>query len=150
MGRTLPLLASLCLVGCGGPTTAGWGGGGEAGLADDGTSASTTSGRDHGKNEDGAWHAYDNEYPFLCLDASGSPTTCPDDVWPETERLSCDAAGCHGSYDYDPATPQSSRNLDGSAGPSCWTCHDKEWSDAKTGNGGGDEDDEDEDDEDDD
>jgi hypothetical protein len=83
------------------------------------------------------WHARGYNNPYLCLSMSGGSETCPDDVFPAVSQLSCDSAGCHGSYDYDPATSQASRALTGSAGPSCFTCHDKEWSDKKTGTGGG-------------
>ena len=56
---------------------------------------------------------------------------CTPGVRPENSALSCDAAGCHGSYDYDASTPVEDRHLHGGEGPSCWTCHDQEWDPAR-------------------
>ncbi len=85
----------------------------------------------HVVEEDGHLHARGNETPFLCGDAStGARVACPTQP-PALENLSCDASGCHGSYDYDPATPQDDRSLDGDDAPSCYDCHGKEWNDRK-------------------
>ena len=113
-----------------------------------GTPGSTPADRPHTirESDDGesGWHAEGYKTPYLCLDASGNTTTCPDDAWPDRSELSCDASGCHGTYDYDPATPQDGRALDGHMGPGCFECHEQEWNDKKTADGvgsGGDEDD---------
>lgn len=79
----------------------------------------------HDRDEDGFRHARRNETPYLCGDpGGGGAVTCPTDGRPAPDDLSCDAAGCHGGYDY---TPDGPRHLEGSDGPSCWTCHDQEW-----------------------
>ena len=116
-----------------------------------GSGGGTPSARPHNieESDDGitGMHAKGYETPYLCLDAGGGTVTCPDDVWPDTSELSCDAAGCHGSYTFDPAVAQNSRSLDGAAGPSCYTCHDNEWNSTKdanaVGNGGEEEEDDD-------
>ncbi|MFT5682373.1 MAG: hypothetical protein ACI8RZ_003291 [Myxococcota bacterium] len=136
------------LIGCG--TQQGWPTG-SGGSNYSGGSSGTPSDRPHTikESDDGltGYHAVGYETPFLCLDAGGSSVTCPDDAWPERSELSCDASGCHGSYTYDPADTQ--RDLNGSGAPGCYTCHDKEWSSAKTtaeaAQQGGDEDEEDDD-----
>lgn len=84
----------------------------------------------HTISEDGYKHARGMDKPFLCLNADGGRGACPD-VWPSDPlRLSCDAAGCHGDHEYDPSLPRG-RHLEGSDGPSCWTCHDREWNERK-------------------
>ncbi|MFT6143029.1 MAG: hypothetical protein ACJAZO_005316 [Myxococcota bacterium] len=81
----------------------------------------------HDQREEGFLHARGYEEPFLCLDpVSGNEVACPMGR-PDRVDLSCDAAGCHGNNDYtQPASVD--RALHGSDGPSCWTCHDQEWS----------------------
>lgn len=82
----------------------------------------------HDDYEKKAAHARGKDDPFLCLDpVSGNRTACPDE-WPAQENLSCDAAGCHGGFEYTPEEPDSERDLLGGAGPSCYTCHGQEWS----------------------
>jgi hypothetical protein len=82
----------------------------------------------HNDFEEGYAHASGKETPFLCQDpATGSRATCPEDR-PEPRYLSCDAAGCHGDMDFGTAVVHDDRHLFGSDGPSCWTCHDREWS----------------------
>ncbi len=47
---------------------------------------------------------------------------------PEDAYLSCDAVGCHGSYDYREAGGSAAgRHLLGAEGPSCYSCHDRKW-----------------------
>ncbi len=78
----------------------------------------------------GAYHARLYEEPFLCLDAqTGVAVTCPTDGRPDDKNLSCDAAGCHGDYDYSPDYDPAARQLHGSDGPSCYSCHGEEWKD---------------------
>ncbi len=139
-------LIIAALIGCG--TQQGWPSGGSYSS----NSSGTPGDRPHTikESDDGVtgYHAVGYETPYLCLDGSGGSVTCPDDAWPERSELSCDASGCHGSYTYDPADTQ--RDLDGSGAPSCYTCHDKEWDNAKTlgtvSPGDGDDDDDEEDD----
>ena len=79
----------------------------------------------HNDYEEGFAHASGKEAPFLCKDpGDGGLTLCPD-VRPANEHLSCDAAGCHGAFDY---SPTGAGPLEGADGPSCWTCHGQEWS----------------------
>lgn len=52
--------------------------------------------------------------------------TCPD-ARPVDELLSCDATGCHGNYDFENSSATLVRDLEGSDGPSCYSCHDKKW-----------------------
>lgn len=81
----------------------------------------------HDVSEDGFLHARGQDLPFLCVDpATGDAGPCPIGR-PEPVNLSCDAAGCHGDNDYT-EPPDAERALHGSDGPSCWTCHDQEWS----------------------
>lgn len=80
----------------------------------------------HTVRQEGSLHARGYEQPLLC-----GGQTCPEDGgWPAESELSCDAYGCHGGNTYDGqlsgVTP--TRHLRGSDGPSCWTCHDQEWS----------------------
>lgn len=85
----------------------------------------------HDDWEDGYAHASGKSTPFLCRDPdSGDRVTCPQD-WPEDRNLSCDAAGCHGGFEYDTDPQSDSRDLLGGAGPSCYSCHGKEWSSRK-------------------
>jgi hypothetical protein len=79
-----------------------------------------------------ASHASLMETPFLCRDDSGRRVACPTDGRPPDAQLSCDAAGCHGDTEFDGSTAPGDRHLEGSDGPSCWMCHDKEWSDRVT------------------
>ena len=73
-------------------------------------------------------HAELMEDPYLCLDpGNGNPVACPDER-PADENLSCDASGCHGDFDYSPDYDRSKRHLRGSDGPSCYSCHEREWS----------------------
>ncbi len=82
----------------------------------------------HDDREEGYAHARGKETPFLCRDAeTGAQQTCPEER-PETRLLSCDAAGCHGDTEYLDVLDPDARHLLGSDGPSCWTCHDREWS----------------------
>jgi len=81
----------------------------------------------HTIEEDGFLHARGFERPFLCRDpVTGDRGPCPIGR-PARGNLSCDAAGCHGDNNYD-EPPDVERSLHGSDGPSCWTCHDQEWS----------------------
>jgi len=82
----------------------------------------------HDKEEDGALHAERNESPFLCGDADGDPTPCPTER-PADDRLSCDASGCHGGFEFSRSAPGFVRHLLGGEAPSCWSCHDDEWND---------------------
>jgi hypothetical protein len=80
----------------------------------------------HNVREDGYRHARGHENPFLC-----GGQTCPEDgSWPTEQNMSCDGYGCHGGNAYDGVAEE--RHLRGSDGPSCWTCHDQEWSSRKS------------------
>ncbi|MCB9765553.1 MAG: hypothetical protein H6739_37610 [Alphaproteobacteria bacterium] len=82
----------------------------------------------HDDFEEGYGHARGKELPFLCRDPeTGGRVTCPDTGRPEPAFLSCDAAGCHGSMTYSGEWPEE-RHLHGGDGPSCYTCHNREWS----------------------
>lgn len=73
-------------------------------------------------------HAELMDVPFLCMDpTTGNAVVCPT-TRPADENLSCDASGCHGDFDYSADADRSTRHLRGSDGPSCYSCHDKEWS----------------------
>lgn len=84
--------------------------------------------------------------PYYCVDAAGlNQIPCRlDDMASvlnsvdqrDQDQLSCDAAGCHGSYTYEPDAPVSERHLQGANGPSCFTCHDLVWGDANDVNAG--------------
>jgi hypothetical protein len=77
-----------------------------------------------------AAHAAGASRPYLCTDPeSGQSVSCPSQR-PANANLSCDAAGCHGDTDYGSPLAQE-RHLEGSDGPSCWTCHGQTWSDRK-------------------
>lgn len=81
-----------------------------------------------GEGQVSAAHASGMSTPYLCHDPGGGRmVTCPDEpVAPP--YASCDAAGCHGGFTYTEGADNPDRHLDGSDGPSCWTCHDREWS----------------------
>lgn len=90
----------------------------------------------HDRAVDGVLHALGMETPFLCASPDGTKVvTCPD-TRPPDARLSCDASGCHGDFDYTPGTNPETRSLLGSDGPSCFACHGEVWSDRATGDGG--------------
>jgi|GEM_PF-2421988 len=72
-------------------------------------------------------HASGKSTPYLCRDPDGGWMTCPDTPV-EPRYASCDAAGCHGGFTFVEGADDPDRHLDGSDGPSCWTCHDREWS----------------------
>ncbi|MFT5683598.1 MAG: hypothetical protein ACI8RZ_004530 [Myxococcota bacterium] len=73
-------------------------------------------------------HADLMDDPYLCKDPStGNAVACPD-TRPADENLSCDASGCHGDFDYSSGFDRSTRHLRGSDGPSCYSCHNQEWS----------------------
>ena len=74
------------------------------------------------------FHAALMDTPYLCMDPiTEQQTACPDER-PADAHLSCDASGCHGDFDYSPGADRSARHLRGSDGPSCYSCHEKEWS----------------------
>lgn len=64
--------------------------------------------------------------PFFCL-VDGVQAPCPTGERPANGDLSCDAAGCHGDYDYQADTPVDSRQLHGGEAPSCFACHERNW-----------------------
>lgn len=79
----------------------------------------------HDRMQEGYAHARGLETPFLCGEpGSGRRVACDGPV--DRADLSCDAAGCHGSAEYTAADGE--RALHGSDGPSCFTCHNREWS----------------------
>ncbi len=85
----------------------------------------------HDESHEGSMHARRYESPFSCGDPSAPNSehgvTCSS-ARPADDLLSCDASGCHGSYTFDSGGPgPSERHLRGSEGPSCYTCHGKEW-----------------------
>lgn len=89
------------------------------------------------EDDDGYMHArsLENMLPYFCMEGTGvnrRQVPCPTDVRPDQRDLSCDASGCHGNYTYTPDFPASDRHLDGASGPSCFTCHDREWDDDRT------------------
>ena len=74
-------------------------------------------------------HAIRMDNPFACGavdDEDGG--ACPPDR-PRDDELSCDAAGCHGNYQFKDQPMGLMRDLLGSDGPSCYTCHGAEWED---------------------
>ena len=102
---------------------------------DEGGGAGTSSGPPdepvHDSYQDGYAHARGKSSPFLCRDPdTDALVTCPD-TRPEPAWLSCDAAGCHGDFDYSPTTDPADRALHGADGPSCYTCHGRTWSEVK-------------------
>ena len=84
----------------------------------------------HDEEEDGALHARRYETPFLCgrPDRPDRGEVCPP-VRPPDDLVSCDAAGCHGTFDFTEDAARAARDLIGSDGPSCYTCHGREWED---------------------
>lgn len=75
-----------------------------------------------------AAHARGKSTPFLCHDPeSGDEVLCPLER-PVDRALSCDAAGCHGDFEFVEGPDSPDRHVDGSDGPSCYTCHGTEWS----------------------
>jgi len=86
----------------------------------------------HDVREGGHLHAARFEDPFSCGDPAdpnarrGVP--CPTER-PEDARLSCDASGCHGGFRFGATTSTTVRELFGSEGPSCYTCHGEKWKD---------------------
>ncbi len=85
----------------------------------------------HDLDRDGWLHVDGDDDPYLCRDPDTLQlATCP---WerPADALLSCDASGCHGDYDFSTNDPDYDRHLHGSAGPSCYACHDQVWSDKK-------------------
>lgn len=80
-------------------------------------------------------HGVRLETPFLCGTAAEPDdeegAVCPtsttsEGARPDDDRLSCDAVGCHGGFDFTERT-WANRDLYGSDGPSCYTCHGREW-----------------------
>lgn len=84
----------------------------------------------HDVSQDGYLHARGYNTPYLCGDGAGGRTACPEEE-PEAAKLSCDASGCHGNFDYAPGADPDLRSLNGDDAPSCFTCHGREWSDRK-------------------
>lgn len=83
----------------------------------------------HTDREEGYFHASGKSRPYLCRDETGAQVTCPTDGFrPEPRQLSCDAVGCHGGNDFTGALTDDERHLLGSDGPTCFTCHGREWS----------------------
>lgn len=82
----------------------------------------------HHIEEGGALHADGHERPFLCGDGSdpSNRVECPPGR-PTDDHASCDSAGCHGGYRYKNTPADFTRELFGSDGPSCFSCHGKEW-----------------------
>jgi hypothetical protein len=82
----------------------------------------------HDVEEGGVMHARRLETPFLCGSAARPERgeACPP-ARPPDDRASCDASGCHGTFDF--GDPAQRRDLIGSDGPSCYTCHGREWED---------------------
>lgn len=79
-------------------------------------------------------HAVLYETPHACADEGdlGSDKGVDCDLIPNRPRdelLSCDAIGCHGDYVFGEDRKGKPRNLFGSEGPSCFSCHGDEWSD---------------------
>lgn len=84
----------------------------------------------HHIEEGGAKHADGYEDPFLCRSADDPRRSedCPPQR-PIDDLASCDSAGCHGGYLYQNTPPGFTRELFGSDGPSCFTCHGEKWDD---------------------
>ena len=86
----------------------------------------------HVEEHGGAMHAIRAEDPFSCgIEGSlrakrGVP--CPTER-PADLLLSCDASGCHGTFDFSAPADTAVRELRGSEGPSCYTCHGEKWED---------------------
>ncbi len=85
----------------------------------------------HDVEEGGHMHAPRLDDPFMCgddLDDLEKAVPCTDVRPLSDELVSCDTAGCHGNYDFNPtSTAATARHLWGSEGPSCYTCHGEEW-----------------------
>lgn len=82
----------------------------------------------HEVDQDGALHAVRFDIPFLCGVKGDERQGVPcDTTRPARDLLSCDAAGCHGGYEFVESGPGSVRDLRGSEGPSCYTCHGRKW-----------------------
>lgn len=85
---------------------------------------------------DDALHAPRLFTPFLCGDPGGEESdgfTCNSARGVESEFWSCDAAGCHGVYEFVDDGFGATRTLRGGEGPSCFTCHSMKWDDSKEG-----------------
>ncbi len=85
----------------------------------------------HQTEQGGALHADGYGKPFLCGKAGGDPedrVACPPDR-PIDDLASCDSGGCHGGYRYKDTPTDFIRELFGSDGPSCFTCHGNKWDD---------------------
>lgn len=83
-----------------------------------------------------ALHAPRLATPFLCGDESGEESdgfTCTPDRGMDSTLWSCDAAGCHGVYDFESDGFGATRTLRGGEGPSCFTCHSMNWDERKEG-----------------
>ena len=80
----------------------------------------------HDVLEEGHLHARGHETPYLCLSLDGRRREACPEAPPPLAFRSCDSSGCHGTFTYD--TPDDLRALDGDEAPSCWPCHDREWS----------------------
>lgn len=84
----------------------------------------------HDVSKDGHMHAVRLEDPFSCgtADAPNAKrgVTCPT-TRPVDAQLSCDASGCHGRFDFSEPAATAVRDLRGSEGPSCYTCHGAKW-----------------------
>lgn len=80
--------------------------------------------------KEGHMHAVRYEVPFLCGDPNDSTgfaaVPCPPNVELGLRDRSCDAMGCHGTFSPGDNVDVG-RELRGSDGPSCWTCHGQEW-----------------------
>lgn len=89
----------------------------------------------HTRSEDGYLHAARREDPFSCgISGPNDEGPCPS-VRPADDLLSCDALGCHGSYQFGNQPQGLERALRGSDGPSCYTCHDEKWEDERDDRG---------------
>ncbi|TNE90449.1 MAG: hypothetical protein EP330_08110 [Deltaproteobacteria bacterium] len=84
-----------------------------------------------------AFHAQGQDQPFMCRYVVGGGARYePCNVVRDTvgaefgpANYSCDTAGCHGSRLPGTALAAGTTgSLHGGEGPSCWTCHDNEWS----------------------
>ena len=83
----------------------------------------------HNIYQEGYGHAKGYNRPYLCRDEADNLVTCPTDGQrPAPDKVSCDAAGCHGIMQFDSGLAFEDRDLYGSDGPGCFTCHGREWS----------------------
>lgn len=86
----------------------------------------------HDISEGGHLHAARLEHPFNCGTEDGPRARvgveCPTER-PADALLSCDASGCHGGFTFGTVTATTVRELFGSEGPSCYTCHGEKWED---------------------